>query len=166
MSTELAVAIIGLTGVAIPSGVEIWKAWRRKNETRTPAPPPTAQPLREEAVELLSELIMVPMPLNSLDEGGMESAFEGVKARRNKLINLRSRMAVNNGISEEEVTAFSDAATAGGPSRVPRRPVYVASMPCNMTLSGRGSGCSPAARRSEPVGREEPGGGAESTRSA
>lgn len=113
MSTELAVAIIGLTGVAIPSGVEIWKARRRKGEPRTPPPPATAQPLREDAVELLSELIMTPMPLHPHDEARIESAFEGVKARRNKLINLRSRLAVNNGISEEEVTAFSDAATAG-----------------------------------------------------
>ena len=52
-----------------------------------------------------------------------------------------------------------------GPSRVSRRPVYVASVSCSMTLSGRGLGCSPAARRNEPVGREEPGGGAAPTRS-
>jgi hypothetical protein len=45
-----------------------------------------------------------------------------------------------------------------GPSRVSRRPSYVDSVACNLTLLGRGSGCSPAARRSEPVGRVEPGG--------
>jgi hypothetical protein len=40
------------------------------------------------------------------------------------------------------------------------------SLACNLTLLGRGSGCSTATRRSEPVGRVEPGGGAASTRSA
>jgi len=50
-----------------------------------------------------------------------------------------------------------------GPSRVSRRPGYVASVDCKLTLLGRGSGCSPAAQRSEPGGRAKPGGGAAST---
>ncbi len=53
-----------------------------------------------------------------------------------------------------------------GPSRVSRRPGYVASVSCNLTLLGRGWGCSPAARRREPVGRVEPGGGSTPTRAA
>lgn len=78
----------------------------------------------------------------------------------------RVRAAFLAVLADEGRSTYPEPVAHCEPSRVSRRLGYVASVSCNLTLLGKAWSCSSAARRSEPVGRVEPGGGATSTRSA
>lgn len=116
MSTELLVAILGLVAVAIPAGVEVWRARNRRVKGIGPeaAYVSAAQPLRDEAVTALVNAALSAEKLNSSDVPEAQAERKSLDLEYERLIGLNARLKIARGISTAEVEAFADAATMIG----------------------------------------------------
>jgi len=116
VSTQLAVALITLAGAVITVGFGVWNAKRERGATSDrAATASTAQQLREEAVELLTETaLLLDRLTRKLDlvierDQAVADELPKLDSKIEKLVLLRGRLHITAGISAEEIEAFSDA---------------------------------------------------------
>lgn len=101
MSLEVVGLVVAALGVGF-AGVQVWQGRKRKeaNHASSLALASTAQPLREKAVETLTETMLILRPMEGMDQDAVAANFSASEAHKANLIKLRARMKIASGKSE------------------------------------------------------------------